>query len=561
MPPRLVVVGTLIYLLFFRSDVRDASLILLNGRIYTVDDSNPRAEALAIQGDRILRVGTNDEIRKGFRSASVIDLGGKPVYPGLIDAHAHLEGLGAFLMNLDLVGTTSAEQIADLIRERAATVQPGVWIRGRGWDQNDWAKKSFPTHEILDKAAGDIPVYLKRVDGHAAWVNKRVLEIAGITRDTPDPEGGRIVRDSAGEPTGIFVDRATEILASVLPDPSTEERTEALLRGAQSCLRVGLTGIHDMGIDKEGIGIYKELLGSGRMKMRIYAAIDGGGKTWESYYASGPEIGLFDGKLTVRSLKLYADGALGSYGAALIEPYSDEPSTRGLTLTSTDSILYFADACIGKGFQLSVHAIGDRANHIVLNSYEEAFRKNNAEGAALRFRIEHVQVLDQNDIGRFASLGVLPVVQPTHCTSDMYWAETRLGPKRLRGSYAWHSLISSGSILPAGSDFPVESNNPLLGFYAAITRQDHGGWPEGGWRPEEKMTREEALKAFTVWAAMAAFEEDEKGSLQEGKYADLIVLSRDIMEIAPAEILQTTVEHTIVAGEVVYSADAIAGER
>jgi predicted amidohydrolase YtcJ len=265
--------------------------------------------------------------------------------------------------------------------------------------------------------------------------------------------------------------------------------------------------------------------------------------------------------LTVRALKLYADGALGSYGAALIEPYADDPSTRGLTLTSTDSISYFADQCIEKGFQLSVHAIGDRANHIVLNSYEEAFRRNGTRGSALRFRIEHAQVLDPADINRFASLGVLPVVQPTHCTSDMYWVETRLGPERLRGTYAWHSLVSSGSILPAGSDFPVESNNPLFGFYAAITRQDQSGWPEGGWQPAEKLTREEALKAFTSWAAAAAFEENEKGSLTEGKVADIVVLSNDIMEISPAEILQTTVDHTIVAGRIVYSADAIARVR
>ncbi len=553
-----IVVCGLLYLLLIRSDIQDATLILLNGVVYTVDDRKPAAEAIAISNGKISGVGTNEEIRRAFRSANVIDLHGKAVYPGLIDAHAHLEGLGAFLANLDLVGTTSPGEIQKLVRDRAATTKPGVWIRGRGWDQNDWQQKSFPTHELLDEAAGDIPVYLKRVDGHAVWVNRKVLEIAGITAQTPDPDGGKIIRDSAGEPTGIFVDRATEMLADVLPDPPREERMESILRAVQSCLRVGLTGVHDMGVDLELIGIYKELIQSGRFPFRVYAAINGGGAAWKEYMDRGPEIGLFDGKLTVRSLKLYQDGALGSYGAALIEPYSDDPSTRGLTLTSADSIRYFSDICVSKGFQLCIHAIGDRANHIVLNSYEEAFKRNNVNPADLRFRIEHAQVIDPKDIERFAAMGVLPVMQPTHCTSDMYWVETRLGPERIRGTYAWHSLVQSGSIVPSGSDFPVESNNPLWGFYAAVTRQDHSGWPEGGWFPDERLTREEALKSFSIWAATAAFEEDVKGSLEPGKYADLIVLSQDIMTVPPQQILQTTVDLTIVGGEIVHSADAIA---
>ncbi len=551
----------LLYLLVLRSDVQDATLILLNGVIYTVDSRKPVAEAIALSDGRITGIGSNEEIRRDFRSANIIDLRGKPVYPGLIDAHAHLEGLGAALMNLDLVGTTSPAEVQRMVRERASTTPPGVWIRGRGWDQNDWEEKIFPDHSSLDEAAGEIPVYLKRVDGHAVWVNRKVLEIAGITRDTPDPEGGRIVRNTAGEPTGIFVDRATEMLSAVLPDPSKEERTESVLRAVQSCLRVGLTGVHDMGVDLEMIGIYKELIPDGRLPLRIYAAIDGGGVAWQEYVQKGPEIGLFDGRLSVRSLKLYQDGALGSYGAALIEPYTDDPSTRGLTLTSADSIGYFADACISKGFQLCIHAIGDRANHGVLNSYEEAFKRNNVNSADLRFRIEHAQVLDPADIGRFSLMGVLPVMQPTHCTSDMYWVETRLGPERIPGTYAWHSLVQAGSIVPAGSDFPVESNSPLWGFYAAITRQDHGGWPEGGWHPEERLTREEALKAFTIWAATAAFEENVKGSLEPGKYADLIVLSNDIMKIPPSEILSTTVDLTIVGGQVVYSGGAIASGK
>jgi hypothetical protein len=354
------------------------------------------------------------------------------------------------------------------------------------------------------------------------------------------------------------VDNAINMLESALPDPSVEERTHAILTSVRACAKVGLTGVHDMGTDLEGIGIYKKLIEDGTFPLRVYAAIDGGGKTWDYYYNRGPEIGLNDGRLTVRALKLYADGALGSYGAALIEPYSDDPGNRGLTRTSTDSIRYYGERALEKGFQLCIHAIGDRANHVVLNTYGEILRSHGGSPERTRFRIEHVQVLDRADIPRFRDLGVIPAMQPTHCTSDMYWAERRLGPERIKGAYAWRSLIASGSVVPGGSDFPVESNNPLWGFYAAITRQDHEGWPEGGWYAEERMTRDEALRAFTLWGAYAAFEEELKGSIQVGKYADLVVLNNDIMTIEPSQILQSEVDLTILGGDIVYSSGVYA---
>lgn len=559
-----------IVLVMNRSPV-ESSMILVNGVIHTLNDRQPVAQAVAVKNGLIAGVGSSEEITSAFTSSTVVDLGGRTVVPGLIDAHAHIENLGAYLMNIDLFGTRSVEGVQGLIDQRAKAVPPGVWVRGRGWDQNLWPVKDFPHHSVLDAVAKDVPVFLMRVDGHAAWINGKALELAGITRDTPDPPGGRILRDADGNPTGVFIDNAVDLVTAALPPPSAAERTEAVKRAVNECLKVGLTEVHDMGADLGLIAIYKELLASGKIPLRIYAAItsvpnegetypaEGLGPTWEYYLKNGPEIGLFDGRLTVRALKLYADGALGSRGAALIEPYSDDPSNRGLTRTSTDQMKSASRDALRAGFQVCVHAIGDRANHITLNMFEEVLKEIPRNDP--RPRIEHVQVLDANDIGRFHSLGILPSMQPTHCTSDMYWAEERLGPMRIRGAYAWRSLIDAGSIIPGGSDFPVESPNPLWGFYAAVTRQDHSGWPGEGWYSGEKMTRDEALKAFTLWAAYAAFEETRKGSIERGKVADFVVLSNDIMTIEPKKILETSVEMTVIGGEVVYSTGAVARVR
>jgi hypothetical protein len=342
------------------------------------------------------------------------------------------------------------------------------------------------------------------------------------------------------------------MLDAVLPPPIIQERTEAIRHAVEECLKVGLTEVHDMGVDLELLDIYDRLIKAGDFPFRVYAAIDGPGEAWNHYLQAGPDTAGHDGKLTVRALKMYADGALGSRGAALIQPYSDDPGNRGLTLTSTAELSQAALQCLGKGFQLCVHAIGDRANNLVLNVYDAALSQQPGEAAGARFRIEHAQILDQSDISRFHKLGVLPMMQPTHCTSDMSWAEDRLGAARLAGAYAWRSLLDQGSIVPGGSDFPVESPNPIWGFYAAVTRQDHAGRPEGGWYPGQRMTRLEALKSFTLWGAYAGFQEKLKGSIEPGKWADLTVLSEDIMQVEAPRILQANVEMTIVAGAVAY---------
>ncbi len=532
-----------------------SGLILYNGVIYTANESKPVAEAIAISDKKILAVGSNDEIRSSFALAKMIDLKGKAVFPGFTDSHAHLESLGHLLIDLNLEGTTSVDQIRKMVAERAATLSVGAWLRGRSWDQNDWQDRTFPTHQMLDDVAGDHPVALRRVDGHALWVNAKAMQLANISNATKDPPGGKIQRDSRGTPTGVFVDNAMDLIDVVMPALSREERTTAIEKAVQECIRYGLTEVHDMGVDLELIDIYKKLIAENKFPFRVYAAVDGINKTWKKYSAEGPDTGNYNSRLTIRALKLYADGALGSRGAELMNDYSDDAGNRGLAVTPIDSMKKAATVALNKGFQVCVHAIGDAANRNVLDMYEGIFKSDPAHAKDARFRIEHAQVISGNDIPRFAKLGVIPAMQQTHCTSDMYWAEERLGGERVKGAYAWHSLIESGSIIPGGSDFPVESVNPLLGFYAAITRQDVKGWPAGGWYPVQRMTREEALKSFTIWAAYAAFEENIRGSIEPGKWADITVLSNDIMKCDVKEIPATKTAYTIIAGDVVYAAE------
>ena len=555
----IIILALVLLFVILTRRAHEASMLLVNGGVYTVNEKQPVAEAIAVNDGRIVGVGSNEEIRARFKSARVIDLKGRFVYPGFIDAHGHVEGLGALLTNVDLDGTTSVREIQEIVAGSLSSVKPGAWLRGRGWDQNRWPEKSFPTHDMLDVVTKDIPVYLRRVDGHALWVNQKAMDLAKITKATADPKGGRVVRDRSGNPTGVFIDNAIDLIDSIMPQPSKEERTEAIRKAVEACVKVGLTEVHDMGVDLEGIEIYKDLIARKEFPFRVYVAVGGTGETWNEYLKRGPETTGNDGRLTVRALKMYADGALGSRGAALIEQYSDDPGNRGLTLTSSEHLKSAAMLALDKGFQVCVHAIGDRANNIVLNVYAEVLKSDPGKAADARFRIEHAQVLDPGDIQRFHQLGVIPSMQPTHCTSDMGWAEDRLGPKRVLGAYAWRSLLNTGCIIPAGSDVPVESPDPLLGFYAAITRQDRNGQPEGGWHPEQRMTREEALKAFTLWAAYAAFQERSKGTIEEGKVADFTILSDDIMKTDPEKILDTRVELTIIGGEVVYTGPGFTG--
>ncbi|HET9634319.1 MAG TPA: amidohydrolase [Gemmatimonadaceae bacterium] len=536
-----------------------ADLVLTNGRIYTVDNARPIVTAMAVRNGRVMFIGSDAEARALVRpSTRVVDLHGAPVYPGFTDAHAHLLGLGTMLQRVNLAGSTSYDEVIARTKAFVKDVKPGQWIQGRGWDQNRWAVKEFPTHEALDRAFPNNPVVLERIDGHALLANARAMELAGVTAATRDPSGGRIIRDASGAPAGVFVDNAQELIDRAIPAPTRAQTRAAILAAIAEANRWGLTGIHDPGENAETISIYEELAKAGNYSLRNYVMISDPGEPnsptalRNPYIQRGPQSALYDAHLWVRALKLYADGALGSRGAALLAPYSDEPGNSGLLVSQPSHIEAWAEAALQRGFQVNVHAIGDRGNRIVLDAFETALRKY--PKADHRFRIEHAQVLSPQDIPRFAQLGVIPSMQATHQTSDMRWAEARVGPERIRGAYAWRSLLNTGVVIPNGTDFPVEEVNPLLTFHAAVTRQDPTNWPVGGWYPEQKMTREEALQSMTIWPAYAGFQEKILGSLTPGKYADFVVLDRDIMRVPDTEILGARVTSTWIGGKPVYQA-------
>jgi hypothetical protein len=531
--------------------VAPAELILTNARIYTVDAAHPLGDAMAVGGGRVLFVGSErGALALRGPSTRVLDLGGNTVIPGMVDAHAHLAGLGAALRSVNLVGTQSYDEVIARIAARAREVPAGTWIVGRGWDQNDWGDTRFPTHEALSRAVPNHPVYVTRVDGHASLVNAAALRAAKITKETPDPDGGRVLRGANGEPTGVLVDRAQGLVGSVIPEPSRDEQRAAIVAAVKETNRWGLTGIHDAGVSRGTIELYEELARAGQFTLRDYVMVSNDSADVAYYLARGPRSGLYDGHLWIRSIKVYADGALGSRGAALLEPYADDPGNTGLVITPMEGIESVAERALRAGFQVCTHAIGDRGNRNVLDAYAAALAK--VPVADHRFRVEHAQVLAHDDIPRFIELDVIPSMQASHQTSDMYWATTRLGAMRVLGAYAWRSLLDQGSIVPNGSDFPVEEVNPLISFHSAISRQDARGWPPGGWHAEQRMTREEALKSMTIWPAYAAFQEHELGSLTPGKYADFVVLDRDIMRVDPDAVLGTRVLATYIAGAPVY---------
>ena len=534
-------------------------LVLVNARIYTVDNAHPRATALAIRGGRVLFVGSDAEARAlSGGSSQVIDLHGATVLPGFTDAHAHLLGLGNLLQRVNLAGSASYDEVIARVKTWAKDVKPGEWIQGRGWDQNRWPTKEFPTHEALSRAFPENPVVLDRVDGHASLANTSAMRAAGVTAATPDPAGGRIMRLPSGEPSGVFVDNAKALINRAIPAPTRENTRKAILAAIAEANKWGLTGVHDAGESAETVGIFEELARAGNYDLRNYVMLSDPGEPGSAearrnpYIQRGPQSALYDGHLWIRAIKLYADGALGSRGAALLAPYSDEPGNVGLLVSKPEHIEGWAELALQRGFQVNVHAIGDRGNRVVLDAFETALRKY--PKADHRFRIEHAQVLSQQDIPRFARLGVIPSMQATHQTSDMRWAEARVGPERIRGAYAWRSLLNTGVVIPNGTDFPVEEVNPLLTFHAAVTRQDPTSWPAGGWFPEQKMTRQEALRSMTIWPAYAGFQESMLGSLTPGKYADFVVLDRDIMEVPDTEILSARVVSTWIGGKRVYEA-------
>lgn len=541
------------YLIFVWRTPREADLILINGTIYTLNDEFPIASSIAVRNGRIVDVSATEELAKVYQAKQIIDLAGKTVIPGLIDAHAHLNGFGEMLQSIILVGAKSPEEVAHLVKERAQELQSGDWIYGRGWDQNLWPGKQFPTKALLDATAPNNPVILGRIDGHAIWTNTAAMQLAGVSRETMEPTGGKIYRDSKGEPTGIFVDKAKELIERVFPQPTTEQIERNILLAASECLKMGLTEVQDMG-STEALDVLQRLANEGRLPIRVRAAIDAPSKTWDIWKQRVPFRDVGRGMLTISSVKLYLDGALGSRGAALIEDYSDEPGNRGLTLLGEEQAKTIVTEALRAGYQPCIHAIGDRGNHIALNIFEKVLGSFKPDD--YRPRIEHAQVIAPSDIPRFRSLGVLPSMQPAHAISDMFWAEARLGPQRLKGAYAWQSLLKTGIVIPAGSDFPNDVAHPIYGFYAAITRSDPSGYPTDGWQPQEKMTREQALRAYTTWAAYAAFQEHSKGTIEVGKVADLSVLSKDIMKIPYREILETEIEMTIVNGRISYSREA-----
>jgi len=535
--------------------LQQADLIVTNARVYTSDVNRPVVEALAVRGGRIAFVGSNrGALALAGPRTERLDLTGRTVIAGMVDAHAHLLGLGQALRTVDLVGTRSYDEVIARVAERAKTARPGEWIRGRGWDQNDWADTRFPTHGALSRAVPNNPVYLTRVDGHAALANAKALELAQVTAATPDPSGGRFIRDSAGNPTGVLVDNAQGIVGRVIPASTRAELREQTLAAIAEANRWGLTGIHDAGVGPEGIAVYEELAKEGRYNLRNYVMIRASDSVLDAFMRRGPQKALYDGRLWIRSIKITADGALGSRGAALLEPYSDDPGNIGLLTTPPERIKSVAVRALRAGFQVNVHAIGDRANRIVLDQFEAALRE--VPTADHRFRIEHAQILRYQDIPRFAELDVIPSMQGSHQTSDMYWVPNRLGWARAQGAYAWRSLLNTGVVIPNGSDFPVEAVNPLISFHSFFTRQDADNFPAGGWMPEQRTTRQEALWSITLWPAYAAFMENESGSLTPGKYADFVVLDRDVMTVAPEEVLRTRVLMTVLGGRTIYRANA-----
>jgi predicted amidohydrolase YtcJ len=539
--------GSLLFLIIFSNcnPKMDADLIILNAKVYTVDPSFSISEAFAVKDGKILSTGTTRDILKRYSSSTMLDLTGKIIYPGFIDAHCHFYSYGEGFREADLRGTTSFDEVLQKISDHAQTYQTS-WIMGRGWDQNDWALKEFPDKTKLDELFPAIPVLLVRIDGHAALANQKALDIAGITPETRVDGGSFILKN--GRLTGLIIDMAVEKVRNAIPPPTPPEIAESLLSAQKSCFAVGLTSIQDAGLDKTVIETIKSLNKEGKLKIRIYAMLNPSQENFESYMFKG--IYKTD-YLNIRAIKLYADGALGSRGARLKAPYTDDPANSGLWLTSPEKIKEMAILADSFGYQVNTHCIGDEANHEVLKIYSEVLKTRNDK----RWRIEHAQVVSLSDIGMFGEYNIIPSVQPTHATSDMYWAEKRLGSERMAGAYAYRSLLAQNGWIPNGSDFPVENINPVYGFYAACIRKDLQLNPPEGFQMNEALSREEALRGMTIWAAKASFEEHEKGSLEAGKFADFVVFNKDLMTEPDSSIPGTQVEQTFMAGVRVYPID------
>ena len=517
----------------------NVDLIVTNAKIYTVNNTFDINEALAVNDGKFVAVGTTDEILSAYTSNNVINAQSNFIYPGFNDGHSHFLGYGlATTKYANLVGTNSYDEVIERTKVHFEKY-PGEWILGRGWDQNDWQDISFPTKEKLDIAFPNNPVVLTRIDGHAVVANSKALELADIKANTIVSGGEVIVED--GEPTGILVDNAIEIVRNIIPKFNEEEKTQAFLSAQNDCFAVGLTTITDAGLDKEDILLIDKLHKNGKLTIKVYAMLSPTAENFEYFFKNDP---IRNGKLTVSSVKLYADGALGSRGALLLEPYSDAPNTQGLQI---ESLSYYDSICqmaYNAGFQVNTHAIGDSGNRIMLRSYAKQLKGKNDK----RWRIEHAQIISPDDLHYFKDYSIIPSVQSTHCTSDMYWADERLGPDRISTAYPHLELLNQNGWLVNGTDFPIESINPLLTYYAAVSRKDIKAWPEDGFQKENALNRKDALRSITIWPAMGSFDEDKKGSIEVGKAADFVILEQNIVQMTESEIPETVVVATFVDG-------------
>jgi predicted amidohydrolase YtcJ len=548
-----------------------ADLILLNGNVYTVNQKMPHAEAVAIKGDRIVFAGTS-AAAKPYQGPTtrVVDLHGATVVPGMTDAHYHFLGVGQREMNLNLEGLTSLEDFLAKVKERVDKAKPGEWITGRGWIETFWKGQAFPTRWDLDKISPNNPVILGRSDGHGAVANSLALKAGGVTKDTKDPFGGQILRDKeTGEPTGMLLDNAQGLVRRQVPPSADGNDEQAAILADRRSIGLGWTQVQDPGGSYRDVELYKKLYGEGKMKIRIYKAVYGPGPEADRLLREGPIIEAYGNRLNVRAIKVVSDGALGSRGAALLAPYSDVPEVKaadgslkpnvGFLRVKDEELMPMLKVALQKGIQVETHAIGDYANRFTLDEYEKALKavpKSERKIAEPRWRDEHSQIVNPADIPRFAKLGIIPSMQPSHAIGDLHFAISRLGMERLNGAYAWNSFIKSGVIVPGGSDAPVERGEPMIEFYAAVARKDIKGYSGEGWHPEEKVSRENGLKMFTIWPAYVAFEENLRGSIEVGKLADLTVLSADIMKIPEMEILKTHCVLTVIGGEIVYDASS-----
>jgi predicted amidohydrolase YtcJ len=558
-----VISSIVILLLLSYCSSRDNKVdsIFINGNIYRVSNEDI-VEALAVTDGKISAFGSSEEMLslKGNKT-KVIDLRGNTMSPGLIDTHAHFLGIGYAKLDLNLMDATSYEELIDLVQQKVKTLDPGVWILGRGWHQDKWDSitapivNGFPTHHKLSEISPNHPVFLKHASGHAALANARAMEIAGVDASIEFDDGGEVFKDLDGNPTGIFNETAQGLIGAYIPNKDPQRDQLAFEESIKECLRNGITSFHDAGVSMKTLDLYKQNLEEGRLRLRLYTMLSGSDDALlEHYFENGPEIGLGNDFLTIRSIKLYSDGALGSRGAWLIEPYSDMPGESGHSTTPVDKIYQICEKALQEGFQVCTHAIGDRANREVLNQYEKAFSSIDCNSADYRFRVEHAQHLDPEDIPRFNEMGVIPAIQAIHMSSDRPWAIDRLGLKRIEdGAYVWQKLLKTGAKVINGTDAPVEPVNPIDCFFASVTRKTLKGVPPGGYEPEQKMTRMQALRSYTLDAAFGAFEEDVKGSIDLGKYADFTIYNQNIMVVPEDEILNTKVIMTVVDGDIVYS--------